>query len=83
MAMPEMDIARGLREIPHSYEAEQAVLGSLLLDNEHLLGIDVCGEFPIMKSLFDEKRATDMDSLANEVILDTVEEHVQTQQVPL
>ena len=56
---------------------------SLLLDNEHLLGIDVCGEFPIMKSLFDEKRATDMDSLANEVILDTVEEHVQTQQVPL
>ena len=32
--MPEMDIARGLREIPHSYEAEQAVRGSLLLDNE-------------------------------------------------
>ena len=34
MAMPDMDIARGLKEIPHSYEAEQAVLGSLLLDNE-------------------------------------------------
>ena len=32
--MPDMDIARGLKEIPHSYEAEQAVLGSLLLDNE-------------------------------------------------
>jgi arginase family enzyme len=50
---------------------------SLLLDNEQLLGIDVCGEFPIMKSLFDEERAADMDSLANEVILDTVEEHVR------
>ena len=32
--MPDMDIARGLKEIPHSYEAEQAVLGSLLLHNE-------------------------------------------------
>jgi arginase family enzyme len=52
---------------------------ALLLTNENLIGIDVCGEFPAMKSLFEEEQAATIDSQANEAILDTVACYVERQ----
>jgi len=47
---------------------------SQLLNQENVIGIDVCGEFPTMKSLFDEEKAASIDNQANEAILEAVVE---------
>ena len=49
-------------------------LVSQLLNQENVIGIDVCGEFPTMKSLFDEEKAASIDNQANEAILKAVVE---------
>lgn len=43
-----------------------------LLRQENVVGIDVCGEFPTMKSLFDQEQAASLDNEANESILSAV-----------
>lgn len=43
-----------------------------LLSQENILGIDVCGEYPVMRNLFEEEKAATIDNRANEVILDAV-----------
>lgn len=56
--------------------AELQQFVSLLLEKEKVMGIDVCGEFPVMKSLFDEEKAAEVDDMANEALLDVVEKQV-------
>ena len=43
-----------------------------LLSQENVIGIDVCGEYPAMRNLFEEEKAATIDNRANEVILDAV-----------
>ncbi len=43
-----------------------------LLRQENVVGIDVCGEFPTMKTLFDQEQAASLDNEANESILQAV-----------
>ena len=42
------------------------------MDTKQMIGIDVCGEFATMHSLFEAEHAATIDSLANETILDAV-----------
>ena len=52
--------------------AELHRLVTLLMGTKQMIGIDVCGEFATMHSLFEAEHAATIDSLANETILDAV-----------
>lgn len=56
----------------HMTLAELHRLVTLLMDTKQMIGIDVCGEFATMHSLFEAEKAATIDSLANETILDAV-----------
>jgi arginase family enzyme len=51
----------------------------LFVSKESTIGIDVCGEFPVMKSLFEEERAAQVDNRANEAILQAAAVGLQSQ----
>ena len=52
--------------------AELHKLVTLLMDTKQMIGIDVCGEFATMRSLFEAEQAATIDSIANETILEAV-----------
>lgn len=54
----------------HMTLAELHRLVALLMDTKHVIGIDVCGEFATMQSLFEAEEAAMVDSIANETILE-------------
>lgn len=56
----------------HMTLAELHKLVTLLMDTKQMIGIDVCGEFATMRSLFEAEQAATIDSIANETILEAV-----------
>ena len=46
----------------------KTILGDIF-SRERVIGLDVCGEYDLGHSLFEEKQAADIDSHANETIL--------------
>lgn len=48
----------------------------LLMNNDRIIGVDVCGEYSAMESLYEEEMAAREDSHANEVIWETMEKAV-------
>lgn len=49
--------------------AELKAILDYIFAHERVIGMDVCGEYDLGHSLFEEKQAADIDSRANETIL--------------